>query len=208
MPDQSQARVHVANRAFLKIGMPASYSSEGEFGESGTVDLLWDGVAAEVTAAYDFSDFRKTFSLEKLAGTPGNSWAFGFRLPSERIGEPLAILDRVAPVEHYLREFMIEAGCVYTNIDPVWARCRVMQDPQYWDQGITEGFATALAAAFAIPFKQDEDLQAQKREEAFGAPREMYGGGIFGRLIALNRAAQPQGRRFMDDDPLTSARWG
>lgn len=207
MADAAQARVTVVNRALVQhLGLPASYTIDAENELGGTVDLVWDGVAARVISDYDFFDSRKLFKLAALAGTIDNGWTYGFALPAGRVGAPLAILDQAGTSEHLLREFLLEQGNIYTNVTPVWARCRVLLDPQYWDIGFANAFATALGGGLAKPLCQDVELGASLTEDAFGRAGEQSGGGLFGKLIAMMRGSEPQGRRFMEDDPLTNAR--
>lgn len=207
MADAATAKVHIVNRALIKLGMPPSYSIDGESNLGGTVDAVWPGVAARSVATYDWSHSRRTYKPVKLATAPDNGWEFGFVLPAERIGEPIAVLSQAGLYERYLRDYMVEAGNIYARIDPIWVRVRVLLSPDFWDQGFAAAFTLALAAAFAVPLLQDEDLAAELDAQAFGRPQDMGSGGLFGRLIALDRAAQPQGRGFMANDPLTSARW-
>ena len=206
MSASEAAKTDTVNRALIKLGQPPAFSTGGQDQLAGIIDAVWPGLEAKLATIYDFSAFRMTPKADRLAAAPTNGWRFGFALPAQRIGEPLAILLDPAR-ETYLRDFMLEAGNLYTNCEPVYVRIRVKADPSTWDEGFMEAFATALAGELAVPLLQDEDLGLAKAIEAFGRPQENYGGGLFGRLIALNRAAQPQGRRFMDNDPLTSARW-
>lgn len=201
------AKVAIVNRALLKLGQPASYTIDGEIEIGGIADKCWLQTEALCMSLYDWSFARDTRALTRHATAPGNGWTHGFDLPGDRIGEPLAVLRQVSPGEAYLRDFMIEAGSLYCHIPQVWVRIRVALDPRYWDAGFAAAFVTALAAEMAVPLLQDEDLAAHLSMQAFGRPQETGGGGMFGRLIALNRAAQPQGRRFLDDDPLTTARF-
>jgi hypothetical protein len=203
----SEAKVHVVNRALVKIGEPASFTIDANTALGGKIDLVWPGVEARVYATYDWADARQTFSLEAISGATGLGWSYGFLLPATRIGQPLAILTDVVR-ECYLRDFMIEGGKIYTNVTPVWARCRVAADPETWDEGFKEAFAIALASALAVPLTQDEQMRDTLAAQAFGDPREQGGGGLFGKLSQIDRAAQPQGRGFMDNDPLTAARFG
>lgn len=206
MADAEQAKVSVINRALVKLGQPPSYTIDAENQLGGTCDLVFDGTVAAAAAMYDWTHFRKTYALTALAGFDANGWTYGFALPAERVGEPLAILDDVRR-EHYLRQYMIEAGAVFAEVTPLFARCRVLLTPDYWDAGFSEGFCIMLAADLAVPLLQDLDLADKMMVKAVGRPEEQGGGGFFGKLIGLNRAAQPQGRRFMDDDPLTRARF-
>jgi len=207
MSDSARAKVEIVNRALVKLGQPPSYIDGEESSLAGVVDMIWPGLEARVTAIYDWTHFRQTMKPDRHATTPSNGWAHGFPLPGTRIGDPLAILSSINP-ETYLRHFMLEAGNVYANIPKLWVRVRVASDPSQWDAGFAEAFTVALSGEFAIPLLQDEELAAMKTADAFGPPRDNGSGGMFGRLIALNRAAQPQGRGFMANDPLTQARHG
>jgi hypothetical protein len=207
MADTAVDRVHVVNRALIKLGLPASYSVDEETELGGVVDLVWIGVFTEAVMLADNSDFRETLPCPEISGAPANGWTYGFALPATRVGKPLAFLTD-AVREQFLRapNYMLEGGKLYTNIKPVWARVRVLLDPEYWDAGFVEAFATLLASALAVPLVQDEDMASVLRAKALGEPREQGGGGMFGKLAALERAVQPQGRNFMANNPLTAAR--
>ena len=205
MADTAIDKVHVVNRALIKLGLPASYTIDGEDELGGTVDQVWPGVVAKVILLVQPTLFRKTFPVTEIVGSPNNGWTYGWVLPATRIGDPLAILKDVVR-EEYLREFMLEGGELFTNIKPVWVRCRIERDPQYWDAAFVEAFAIALAAALAVPLTQDDGTAAELEAKAFGEPREQGRGGMFGNIATLERAAQPQGRNFLSNDILTSAR--
>lgn len=206
MDETAAAKVLVVNRALLKLGQPASYTIDGNTQLAGIVDQVWPSIEARAVALYDWSFCRDTVKATPLAGPFDNGWQYGFALPGNRIGDPLAVLTQVSPCEQFLRDFMNEGGNLYCNVSPVWVRVRVMSDPTFWDLGFREAFATALAGALAVPVLMDEELEDRRNQEAWGRPQENGGGGLFGRLIALNRAATPVGRTFLDNDPLTAAR--
>ena len=207
MADAATSRVNIVNRALTKLGEPASYSIDDQSNLGGIVDAVWAGVEARVTATFDWSFCRKTVQLSQISSPPNNGWTYGFALPGDRVGEPMAVLQQAGVSEQYLRDFMIEQGNIYTNNTPIWARIRVLLDPQYWDLGFAEAFALALAAGLALPLLQDGNIATEFEKMAFGSAQEQGSGGLFGKLIALNRAAQPQGRNFMANDPLTRARF-
>ena len=200
------AKVGLVNRALMKLGLPASFTTDAESNLGGIVDLVWPGLVARVSTIYNWSTFQKTKQADALADTPANGWAYGFALPGDRVGEILAVL-REPTREHYLRDYMIEAGQLFTNETPVYLRYRALQDPRYWDAGFSEAFVVALAGELAIPLLQSDKMADKFRGDAFGRLDQNDGGGLFGKLITLNRSAMPQGRRFMDDDQLTRARF-
>lgn len=208
MADMTQSKVAVVNSALNKLGQGASsFTLDTTTDLGGSAALAWKSAEAEAIAQYDWSFARRTLPTTLQAAAPLNGWAYGFDLPGNRVGDPVAVLSDVVR-ETYHREFMIEAGCLYANVKPLWVRVRGLVDPQYWDEGFTEAFTSLLAAHLAVPLLQDTDLEQMRRQDALGTPQQAGTGGLFGKLIAINKAAQPQGRRFMDNDPLTSARFG
>lgn len=205
MADTAIDKVHVVNRALIKLGLEASYTIDGEDSLGGIVDQVWPGVVARVILMVQPSAFRQTLAATEIPGAPNNGWTYGFALPATRIGDPLAVLTDVVR-ETYLRQFMLEGGKLFTNVKPVWVRCRVELDPQYWDAAFVEAFTIALAAALAVPLTQDDGTAAELEARAFGDPREQGRGGMFGNIAAIERGAQPQGRNFLSNDILTDAR--
>jgi hypothetical protein len=206
MADTVEGKVHVVNTALsTHLGLPASYSIDDESTLGGQVDLAWNTVLAEVMMVHAWSVFQDEREALPIVDAPRNGWLFVFELPADRIGLPIAVLIDVVR-ETYLREFKVMGGKLYTNISPVWVRIRVMQDPEYWDMAFRAAFSVALASALAVPLRQDEDERDKLHMKAYGDPRENGGGGLFGKLITLDRSAQPQGRGFLNNDPLTRAR--
>ena len=207
MADAQLAKVNLINRALLKLGLPASYTIDAEDPRAAMCDMAWQGVEAKVSSIYSFTYGRKTSEPAAPADATGSGWQFAFDLPAGRIGDPVAVLDDVKS-EHFLRSYKIENGVLYTDVSPVWVTCKYPMDPEVFDAGYAEAFAIALASALAVPMAQDETREKDLRVEAFGRPDQNDGGGLFGKLITVNRAATPQGRGFMADDPLTRARFG
>lgn len=206
MAEMTQSMVAVVNRALVKLGQgAAAFSLDTSTSLGGTVQVVWPGTVAIAMSLFDWNIARKTYPVSKLADAPNNGWKYGFLLPATRIGEPVAVLTDVVR-EQFLREHMLEGGFLYTNVDPVWVRCKGLVDPDYWDEGFKEAFATLLASALAVPLLQDTELAATYRAQALGQPSERNRGGLFGALMARNAQAQPQGRGFLDNDPLTTAR--
>jgi len=207
MPETARDKVHVCNRALLKLGQPASYTIDSGEELGAILDMGFDAVEARAIALYRWSNSIRTQALEALAaGTFDNGWTYGFNLPANRIGNPVAFLSQAGANEIYCRSFMIEEGKVYANVSALWARIRLLADPTTWDLGFMEAFVTALAGEIAEPLLQQEDTGERYKREAWGSPQQEGGGGLFGKLIALDHASQPQGRNFLQRNPLTDAR--
>jgi hypothetical protein len=207
MADFSESMVHIVNRALVKLGQPPSFSIDDDSDLAGIVDLTWPGLAAEVVAKYDWSASKLVSKLIPVTDPPDVGWSYGFMLPGNRIGEPLAFLTSPHPPEAFLRDHMIANGLLYANCADVWCRYRGLVDPQYWDLGFAEAFCTAYAARLAVPLLEDQKLAQFFNELAFGRVDQNDGGGLFGKLITINRSSMPQGRQFMANNPLANARY-
>lgn len=205
--DQPIDKATIVNRALTKLGQAPTFSLDDESFTSGHIDAVWPDVVAHCFSLHDWSFCRRTARLTRLAAAPENGWAYGFELPGDRIGEPLKVLSAAGHSEAVLRDFTLEEGNLYANEPNVWARCKVAVAPAIWDTGFTAAFVLALAAALAIPLQSDPDLASQFFQEAFGTPSQGGSGGMFGRLIAQNRAGAPMASPFTRGDPLTDARW-
>lgn len=205
--DSEITKAILVNQALIDLGQPANFSISEESGLGGIIDTVWPGVVDETFGLHDWTFCRKTFKLSRHEESPESGWTYAFNLPGEKVGDPLAIL--IDPRrDTVLREYYLEGTEVHCEKDAIWARCRVLVDPRYWDPAFRAAFRKALAAELAIPLLQDVDLKNDLRKEAFGTPSEGMTGGKFGRLIAQNRAASPVAAPLYEDDPLTNARWG
>lgn len=195
----------IAGWALHEIGHFATFSLDGEDELSGQVNLAWQRCLDRCISLHDWKDFRRTFKLDRSAAAPENGWTYEFALPGKRHGEPLKVMDQAGSNPRTLRDFEREGNYIYANVENVWARCKFEQDPQYWDPGWRSGFVTALAGYLASAVLSNTDLKKELLAEAFGSPSREGTGGIFGRLMAQDRASSPMGNPPLENDPLTSA---
>ena len=191
-------------RADLGLAPKFDFSDESEFGQ--LVAVFWPRCEARAIALHDWTFCRLTRRCTRQVATPENGWAHAHDLPGDRIGPPLKLLsDPQANIP--LRNFDIEGNTVFSREPVVYARCKVRVAPEAWPAEWADAFAKLLASYFAVPLLQDTDIAAQREYEAVGRPSEGGTGGIFGRLIAQDRAGQPLGQPLTDADPLSAARW-
>jgi hypothetical protein len=207
MADTTKDKVHVVNRAFLKLGLPATFSIDAETAEGGIVDLVWPGLEATVATKYSWASSVVTRKLIRHSVAPENGFTYSFEMPGDMVGPPLSVLSSVVPPGAKLRDYAIEAVGLCAHEPEVWLRCKALIDPRYWSEAFREAFATALASRLAVPMRQDEAEEKRLAELAFGRMEQNGGGGLFGDLNAIHMAAQPQGRGFYANDPLTRARF-
>lgn len=196
----------LANWALAELGLAPKFSIDAEASLGGDFDIFWPRTVARCFGLHDWTFCRKTYRLTRESAQPDTGYRYGFVLPQPRLGEPVKLL-RDPRNETPIRDFRIEGDQLSCDDADVWAVCKVERDPASWDPQFADCFAVAFAANLAVPLLQDLDIAADKEARAFGPPSQGGAGGMFGRLIAQNRAAHPVGSPFLREDPLTSARW-
>ena len=196
----------IVNWALAKIGSFATFSIDGDDDLSSQVNLTWQRCVDQCFGLADWSFLKRTFSLDRTAEAPINGWAYEFALPGGRIGDPLKIMAGTG--RQPLRCYDIEGDHLYADEAAVRGTFKVYRDPEYWDSAFRAAFTTALAAYLAVPVAHDTDMRDLYHREAFGTPSKEGTGGLFGRLMAQNRAGAPIGHPLAAADPLTGARTG
>lgn len=196
----------IANWALDEIGEFATFSIDGKDDLSGKVEAAWQRCLDRCVSLHHWKDFTDTFKLSRATETPDNGWTYRFLLPGGRIGEPLQVLDQVnGNSSRPLRDFKRGGNFVYANCPDVWAECRFLLDPEYWDPGWRSAFVTALAGYLAGSVLSNKEMRKELHVEAFGTPSKEGTGGTFGRLIAQDRAGAPMGNPMRDSNPLGEA---
>lgn len=196
----------IANWALQEIGHFTTFSIDGEDELSGQVQLAWQRAVDHCVSLHHWKDFEDTFKLVRSAETPNNGWTYKFSLPGGRIGEPLKVMDMVSSgSSRALRHYDRGGNFIYANCPNVWAKCRFLLDPEYWDPGWRQAFVMALAGYLAVGVLSDEGLKQEKHKTAFGTPAKEGAGGMFGRLIAQDRAGAPMGNPLAEGGPLHEA---
>lgn len=199
--------VTLANRALARIGQAPTFSLDSADQRAAKIHMAWQDCLDRCFSLHDWSWARRTTKLPRRSECPTNGWCHGFDLPGDRIGDPLKVLACPRDPSLPLRDFDIEGGVLYADVCDVWVRVRVAVDPVTWEPGFRSAFVVAFAGFLAVPLQQDADLEAQLFGVAFGTPSRDQTGGLFGRLIAQNRAGSPLGSPLLRSDPLTDARF-
>ncbi len=198
----------IVNWALTELGAGPIFSIDDGSDLSEQVEACWQRTVDYTFSLSDWSFSTLTKRNEQLSATPENGWRYGFSLPANRIGNPLKILrsagSRPYPLAH--RDFMIEGGALYANVDATWSVCKFETDPESWEPGFRAAFVIALAGNLAVPVWHDDNLKGDLLQQAFGSPSQQGTGGMFGRLIAQDKASQPMADSPAVEDPLSNAR--
>jgi hypothetical protein len=199
------SKAMIVNWALPELGLAPTFTIDDTTGLGAQVEIFWPRAIGHCFGLHDWTFCRRTTKLTRQEATPQTGYRYGFDLPGDRIGPPQKILSdprRQDPV----RDFRIEEKTLFADEPDVWATCKVPVDPVDWDWQWAGAFATCLASMLAVPLLQDQDLAADKWGQAFGSPSQGGTGGVFGRMIAQDRAAAPLGANMLQNNPLTAGR--
>ena len=199
----------IINWALTEIGAGAMFSTDDGSDLAVNIENTWQRTVDFAMALDDWSWTRKIRRLDRHAAEPENGWRYGFALPADRIGPANSFLAEAGQSPRPHRNFHLEGNAVYVNVPDLWAEIRVLVAVDDWDASFRAAFTKLLASELAIPVWQDGKLKEDLRAVALGQPHEKGSGGMFGRLMAQNKAAEPVGSTsVISNDPLDDARWG
>jgi hypothetical protein len=203
MSDDAQLdKAMIVNWALAELGLAPGFSIDDATGLGRNVEIFWPRAVGHCFGLHDWTFCRQTFKLSRQAAEPVTGYRFGFDLPGDVIGRPQKVLFDPRN-QHPVRDYRIEGQTLYTDEPAIWTVHKVAVDPAIWDVQWANAFALALAHYLAIPLTQDTDLAEGKYVIAFGSRSEGGTGGVFGRLIAQDRAAEPLGASQMAEETLT-----
>lgn len=199
-------RATIINWALTDIGAGPMFSVDDDSDQAEQIANVWQAVVDRTFGLTDWSFSRQTRKLVRRAAKPENGFANGFDLPGDRIGNPLRYWSHPRD-RRPIRDFTLEAGVFYCDCAEAWSLCKTYVDPDYWPTDWRSAFIVALGAYLAVPIWQDDDMRDGRLAEAFGSPSQQLTGGMFGRLIAQDKASNPIGDPQSLDNPLVNARY-
>lgn len=206
MSDISKA--DIVNWALVThLGVPASFSIDDDSNLGTIVDNVWQFVVDETFGLADWTFARKTLKLTRLDAAPVTGWTYAYALPDGMIGNPLAVSrDPSCREDNLIRRYYLESNELHCNEATVYLRCKREIPPESWDPAFRAAFTVLLAGYLAVPVNQDDNLRDDLITRAKGTPSQGETGGMFGRIIAQNRAGSPLGSPFEGNDVLVDAR--
>ena len=196
----------IINYALTDIGAGPMFSVDDDSELAETIAHVWPRVVDQAFGMHDWSFCTLTRKNIRHASVPDNGFRHGFDLPGGRIGNPLVIKDS-ARSRSPIRDFTIEGGKLYCDCAETWSVCKFYVDPMTWPPEWRAAFVKLLGGFLAVPVWQDTDMRDDYVSEAIGTPSQGGSGGMFGRLMAQDKASKPVGDAQSMDDPLSNARY-
>lgn len=216
MPDAID-HLKVMNNALARIGAAAIMSEDDDTDLAAQVMAVYYDRLDAVLAMHPWSFAGITYRLDRLAALEsngyvaadskfGNGWPYGFALPGNRVGEPRRILTDPRTPHAPLRDFLIEAGNLYADVETAWATVTVRADPAIWRPDFRLAVTTLVAAELCVPVTHDQNLARALFEQAEGSGQDQGRGGLLGRAIAKDAAGSPAKAPHLWRNDLADAR--
>jgi hypothetical protein len=205
--------VDIANGALISIGSAPIQNFDDSTQTAQNVKAIYADTIGWLLSFYPWSFTKQTIELAQASipqdpqdGRIGAGWQYAFVLPSDALGEPLAVFrfPRVPLVP--LKDFAIENTLLYTDWLRVFATLQYEVDPDAWSAPFTKAAKACLAAEFLIPMSGNSGMYDTIAARAWGSPQENRRGGFLGDAIKFDARTQPSAV-LLTSDPLTDARW-
>lgn len=198
--------VSMINRALIRIGAQPIFAldEDTELAEVAT-SVYFDRVDS-IIGTFRFSWARKTYSLNRLDLVPDNGWKYAYAVPGTALNPtPIKLLTDPRDPDRPLRQFLVEAGEIYADENPLWGTFIVRPPPTIWPAVFREAIVMTCAAAFCVPVTHDKDLAQQLAVIAQGTAQEQGRGGLMGQALQVDAAGGQTSAPMGASDPLTSA---
>ena len=189
MADEPTDKQTLINKALTVIGhTPISIEDEDDKAESAST--AFDLTVDEIFGLHAWSWAKTRRALQRITTPSGSTKPHAFQYPGDVLGAPLAVFSSVQPEQ---RDFgyILQGSMLFADGENRWADFQEVKPLAQWPSAFRAGFIKALAAELCIPIAELIELRAVYRTELFGRDWEQYQGGLFGRLIAADKAAQP-----------------
>ena len=199
------ARIDIINRASSRIGLPALQSEDAE--GSDVYLRVYDDMLLMLTASKSWSFSKITRQLGRLSDPPeGGFYDYAYQLPSDRIGQPLAVYDERGGRPFH--EFEYSDDDLLTNAEAIWVKYQFAPGSLAWSPLFRECLIRLVAAELAAAISEDFDRRDQLNGEVWGNEAIP---GVLGLVAkAAHKDASSQSSRVLmpGGGPFVSARRG
>lgn len=138
--------------------------------------------------------------------TPLKNFTSAFRLPGNMLAGPAAIYADGSQLNS--GDWQVKGAYLYCNYTTVIVDYRKKPPVVIWPSYFVDLATHVLAAAFAIPVREDKSLRDEMHRLAYGSPEFEMRGGMFAVAKKLDAKAKPTKSIFANGDPFTRARFG
>lgn len=202
-------REELINRALQRIGAGALQSVSAPNAEKLT--QLYEDMLEQLLAMkpWRFS-FETHLCPREVQGAAHPFWLYRYRLPSTRLGLPVAVFDRprsnATPGGRPFTDFEYHGEHLVTDAEQIFVRVQVKPPFHFWPPLFKECQILMVAAGAALMLHEDMKTRQQLWREVLGDERVPGDLGLLGRAANAEAQASPSEIIMDEGGPLIDVR--
>jgi hypothetical protein len=194
----------VCSSALNLLGEPAIASLTADSDAARVCSQIYDNLKWSLLAQYPWGFSKKKVQLARLVATPTFGWKYQYTLPTDRVGELLAVYASSSVNASPALEFDIQDGKLLTNYSAIWIDYQYNVTEATMPPHFAQLLIYVLAFNLAYPVTEDKEKTEYWRTVAFGTPSENMRGGYFRVACSIDGRARPP--EAINDFSLTDVR--
>lgn len=202
-------KIGLINSAIAAFGGTPLQSLGAETPAGRAADLAYDATVDACLGFYPWSFGKMTKPLTRIDEEPVNGWAYQFQMPSNRLSLPQRLLQNPREPDRPLKEWAVEGGRVFTDVEHVWGVFSFRVPPEDWPPVFYQAVIFMLASVLVVPISGNASgvIEAM-RVMAVGTANENMRGGWMGQAMQADARNQPSRTVSLADNPLANIRGG
>lgn len=202
----TDTKVSICSSALNLLGEPAIASLTDDSDAARVCAQLYDNIKWSLLAQYPWSFSKKKVQLARLTSTPTFGWNYEYTLPTDRVGELLAVFASSSVNSAPVLDFDLQNGKLQTNYSEIWIDYQYNVTEATMPPHFAQLLIYAMAFNLAYPVTEDPNKTQYWKEVAFGSPSENMRGGFFRVACSIDGRARPP--EAINDFSLTDVRPG
>lgn len=204
-------RIELINRSLQRIGASALQSESAPNAER--LIRMYEDNLEELLG---YKPWRWSFNTVQcsrdLEGAAHPFWKYRYKLPNNRLGNPVAVFDRPRaelnePGGQPFTDYELHGQHLVTDAAVIFVRVQVKPPLHFWPPLFTVCQRLLVSADAALMLHEDKGLRLQLRREALGDDRVPGDLGLIGKAATLDAQNQPSEIIMGDDGPLIDVRF-
>jgi hypothetical protein len=198
--------VTIANQAIARIGGIRIESFEAPGPSGSIVKDVYDAVIPDLLGKYPWHFTKKKTHLQRVEpDDPIIGWKYAYDVPNDGISPPRALYSDKS-CRRPLLDWEPVGKHILTDAEAVWANYQWLAHPNFWPSYFRELAVLVVAAELAGAIREDWQLRAKFRIDAYGSEQYQGQGGQFAVCTGLDTQAAPS-PEIEDRNPIMAARF-
>jgi len=199
------ADVTIPNRSLSLIGVEEISSLTDDTESAKACNRHYERVVVGLLSKHPWRFAMRKVQLTQETA-PTNEWRYAYTMPSNMIGEVVAVFDSAAVGARPINRFEVFGRAIYADAAKVYIDHRIRVAEALWPPWFGDLAMHHLASLIAEELTDDSEKARTQWQIAYGSPQENNQGGLFQEARKLNAMQQPP--MAVEDFSLIGARFG